>query len=586
MVFRNHFDFGPHKPASKDPRRILDGVNHFDFSFQKPASKDPRWYSRRILVGVYHFDFGFQQPVSKDPRRCQPVSKDPSRYHFDFGFQQPASKDPRRFQKLASKDPRWRVGAGLYGPLWNGFSGAALVSVHKASLQGSWGVSSNQFHFGFQKWASRDFGWCTSTNCAQQEQILVDIQAQQCVVDDATEALKEIQSRGAKRQGGGKKCAIAAVDNATQKLEQMTMLLELTQEGEATSNLLAVQPSGLPSGQAASPQVVLDLPLPDAVSPLVTSPAPIDNVSSPDPEDANLGGKRGHTTDSGANDSDISEAVPVKRTRKKKNLIEDLSSDEEAQEKAESKRIEAMLKDGKEAQVTAQGNEIIDDFIRNPATHIPIWIRRRVKDEANFLPRAVTTSRELATIMLKTSYGNFVCLYHDKGDKSGTKHDGIETCTKDTHHRRTGSDPTFKVTGVPYCRPALQGVKPERRERWLTDHQGHIHCGCELNIALFELYAWKTWKATNKRGDSELLGRQRMDPRTRQFVAENFFSHSGLTIDTLYDKRLTGNAATMARLLQQIQQLAANFDELAHREGLEGHIEFTLPCEKNDMSYF
>lgn len=134
----------------------------------------------------------------------------------------------------------------------------------------------------------------------------------------------------------------------------MTMLLELTQEGEATSNLLAVQPSGLPSGQAASPQVVLDLPLPDAVSPLVTSPAPIDNVSSPDPEDANLGGKRGHTTDSGANDSDISEAVPVKRTRKKKNLIEDLSSDEEAQEKAESKRIEAMLKDGKEAQVTGE----------------------------------------------------------------------------------------------------------------------------------------------------------------------------------------------------------------------------------------
>lgn len=137
------------------------------------------------------------------------------------------------------------------------------------------------------------------------------------------------------------------------------MLLKLTQGGEATSNpspevILAVQPSSLPFSQAAPQQAILALPLPDAVSPVVTSPAPIDHVASPDPENANLGGKRGHTTDSGDSDSDISEAVPVKRTRKKKNLIEDLSSDEEAQEKAESKRIEAMLKDGKEAQVTGE----------------------------------------------------------------------------------------------------------------------------------------------------------------------------------------------------------------------------------------
>lgn len=138
------------------------------------------------------------------------------------------------------------------------------------------------------------------------------------------------------------------------------MLLKLTQGGEATSNpspevILAVQPSSLPFSQAAPQQAILALPLPDAVSPVVTSPAPIDHVASPNPEDAKLGGKRGHTTDSGGDsDSDISEAVPVKRTRKKKNLIEDLSSDEEAQEKAESKRIEAMLKDGKEAQVTGE----------------------------------------------------------------------------------------------------------------------------------------------------------------------------------------------------------------------------------------
>lgn len=148
------------------------------------------------------------------------------------------------------------------------------------------------------------------------------------------------------------------MDNAIQKLEQMTMLFRLTQEGEARPNpgpetILAVQPSGLPSSQAPQ-QTILALPLPNAASPVVSAPAPIDHVALPDPKDAELGGKRGYTNNSDDSNSDDSKSVPVKRTRKKKCLIQDLSSDEEAEEKAESKRIEAMLKDGKEAQVTGE----------------------------------------------------------------------------------------------------------------------------------------------------------------------------------------------------------------------------------------
>lgn len=224
--------------------------------------------------------------------------------------------------------------------------------------------------------------------------------------------------------------------------------------------------------------------------------------------------------------------------------------------------------------ISALAHEIIDMFIVDPNTSIPIWLRRLVKDKAEFLPRAATTNRDLALLMLKTSYGNFICLYHDKNNKGGTKHDDIRNCTeKETHPR---SDAAHNVTGVTYCRAPMAGVPPEMREKWLKNHPGHMHCGCAIDVALVELYIWKTWRATNKDGDSELLGKQKMDPRTRQFVVQNFLTHAGLNLHSMYDKQLSGNAATRARLLQQIQQLCANFDHLSHEDGLDGRIEFTV----------
>lgn len=224
--------------------------------------------------------------------------------------------------------------------------------------------------------------------------------------------------------------------------------------------------------------------------------------------------------------------------------------------------------------ILALGNGIIDMFIINPITPIPIWLRRLVKDKPEFLPRAATTNRALACLMLKSSYGNTICLYHDKNNKGGTKHDDIRNCTEKDDHPR--SDTVYNVTGVTYCRAPMAGVPPATREMWLRDHPGHIHCGCALDVALVELYIWKTWRATNAGGDSELFGKQKMDPRTRQFVVQNFLANTGLDVHTMYDKRLSGKAATRARLLKQIEQLAANFEYLANEDGLEGRIEFTV----------
>jgi len=52
---------------------------------------------------------------------------------------------------------------------------------------------------------------------------------------------------------------------------------------------------------------------------------------------------------------------------------------------------------------TGDGEEIINAFLQSPSnTKIPAWLRKAVKDHQWFLPRAATSTRELALEILKT----------------------------------------------------------------------------------------------------------------------------------------------------------------------------------------
>ncbi|KIM71502.1 hypothetical protein PILCRDRAFT_17018 [Piloderma croceum F 1598] len=183
------------------------------------------------------------------------------------------------------------------------------------------------------------------------------------------------------------------------------------------------------------------------------------------------------------------------------------------------------------------GHEIIDDFLRNPGTaKMCAWFRKAVKDHQWFMPRAATTSRELALEVLKTTQGNQFCIWHHAHDKGGKKHDSAKG--------------PYKVTGTPYPRLSDKTLK---------------------KMALLDLYLWKTWTARNGSGESEGLHNQRIDPCTRLFIAEAYKTHAGLVVDDLYTNGKDELEAKKLRLHTQIVRLSSEYDAIAgfhNRKGL------------------
>jgi hypothetical protein len=64
--------------------------------------------------------------------------------------------------------------------------------------------------------------------------------------------------------------------------------------------------------------------------------------------------------------------------------------------------------------------------------------------------------------------------------------------------------------------------------------QPMIVCSCSIDVALLDLYLWKTWTTHNHSGEFEGLCNQCIDPCTHLFVIEAYKTHVGLTVDNLY----------------------------------------------------
>jgi hypothetical protein len=183
---------------------------------------------------------------------------------------------------------------------------------------------------------------------------------------------------------------------------------------------------------------------------------------------------------------------------------------------------------------------------------MPAWFRKAVKDHQWFMPRAATTSRELALEVLKTTQGNQFCIWHHAHDKGGKKHDSAKG--------------PYKVTGTPYPRlsdKTLKKMAVSNRNQLLGERKGILSCGCSVDVALLDLYLWKTWTARNGSGESEGLRNQRIDPRTRLFIAEAYKTHAGLVVDDLYTNGKDELEAKKLRLHAQIVRLSSEYDAIA-----------------------
>jgi len=109
----------------------------------------------------------------------------------------------------------------------------------------------------------------------------------------------------------------------------------------------------------------------------------------------------------------------------------------------------------------------------------------------------------------------------------------------------------------------LKRLTASERGQLLEQRKDFLTCGCPTDVALLDLYLWKTWTVSNNTGQSEGLRSQRIDPRTRLFIAEAYRTHAGLTVDDLYTKGQKEPEVTKRRLHAQIQRLVAEYDSVA-----------------------
>ncbi|KAF8872982.1 hypothetical protein BD779DRAFT_1477256 [Infundibulicybe gibba] len=171
----------------------------------------------------------------------------------------------------------------------------------------------------------------------------------------------------------------------------------------------------------------------------------------------------------------------------------------------------------KREELLRKGNAALDDYLANPSYGIPSETRKMIRANQSYLPRAAYTSREMALECLRTNRDNTFCLYHHRTDKQGRARDG---------------QGKYKLNGVP-----MQRAASYKKSDGVPSAKGHLHCGCDIDIALADFIHWKTWTVTGVVDGEEVtesLQDQLLQPRERLFVVKNFEKATKLKLGDLY----------------------------------------------------
>ena len=198
--------------------------------------------------------------------------------------------------------------------------------------------------------------------------------------------------------------------------------------------------------------------------------------------------------------------------------------------------------------------EVAVDAFLAKKTPISLGLRHLIREVQDFVPRAGTTSRELSLHILHTNRHNFICLYHQHHRSPNYLSDGVVP----------GKSHTLR--GIPYPR-IVTSSKGESQ----APPEGHLHCGCNVDVALLDLFWWKTWILHSTRPNlpvSERLGDEYLPPHVRAFFAQAFIEATGLMIDDLYTSGVgTSGYNTMNMRMYQLRRMLQLVNGLDVRDG-------------------
>jgi hypothetical protein len=109
-----------------------------------------------------------------------------------------------------------------------------------------------------------------------------------------------------------------------------------------------------------------------------------------------------------------------------------------------------------------------------------------------------------------------------------------------------------------------------------TPQPGHLHCGCNIDVALMDFLFWKTWTLSSLHPKlshlTESLKDEDLHPRPRGFVIEAFQKVSHLTLDDMYDQDWGSPKYEQRIRLHQISNILEKINAVNILEGLPAKV--------------
>lgn len=183
-------------------------------------------------------------------------------------------------------------------------------------------------------------------------------------------------------------------------------------------------------------------------------------------------------------------------------------------------------------------------FLKNPTRTIKLSdsCRKKIRKEPDFLRDVALSHLLIAVDCLRTNRHNVQCLYHE--------------WKKGTHFTDHNPPKGTTVAGVPHERkmnletPGSDAEGEEDGKELIVLAEGFMNCGCSLYAGVLDFVFFKTGSITSPTtGITDVggVGGPYMDPRTRQFVINEWESASGLTLYDLFAYKDSEEMVAMRR---------------------------------------
>jgi hypothetical protein len=118
----------------------------------------------------------------------------------------------------------------------------------------------------------------------------------------------------------------------------------------------------------------------------------------------------------------------------------------------------------------------------------------------------------------------------------------------------------YVLVGVPHAKSLSHSAKDVT-----VPPEGHLHCGCNIDVVLLDFFFWKTWTLNGVVGATmvtESLQGDLFSPRHRAFIAKAFIEATGLTVDDLYSSDIGTFNYGRAMAFRQLEALLRKINNI------------------------